>query len=49
VKILIDMNLSPAWVEFLAGHSIESVHWSAIGDPGAKDPAIMDHARETVS
>jgi predicted nuclease of predicted toxin-antitoxin system len=46
VKILIDMNLSPAWVEFLAGHSIESMHWSAIGDPRAKDPAIMDYARD---
>jgi predicted nuclease of predicted toxin-antitoxin system len=46
VKILIDMNLTPAWVEFFATHNIESVHWSDIGDPRALDPEIMTLARE---
>lgn len=40
------MNLTPAWVEFLAQHGIERVHWSSIGDPKADDQTIMDHARE---
>ncbi|HYR27385.1 MAG TPA: DUF5615 family PIN-like protein, partial [Thermoanaerobaculia bacterium] len=47
MKILIDMNLSPAWVEFLAEHAIEAVHWSEVGDPKATDEGIMRFARET--
>jgi predicted nuclease of predicted toxin-antitoxin system len=46
VKILIDMNLTPAWVKFLAGRGVESVHWSAVGDPRAADADIMDYARD---
>jgi predicted nuclease of predicted toxin-antitoxin system len=46
VKILVDMNLTPAWVEFFATRNIESVHWSEVGDPKALDPEIMAYARE---
>src|SRR5215217_4991971 len=46
MKILIDMNLSPDWVAVLAKHSIEAVHWSAVGDPRAHDSALMEWARE---
>jgi predicted nuclease of predicted toxin-antitoxin system len=46
VKILIDMNLSPTWVEFFASRQIESVHWSEVGDPRALDPEIMAFAGE---
>jgi predicted nuclease of predicted toxin-antitoxin system len=46
VKILIDMNLSPAWVEFFTSRRFESAHWSSLGDPKALDPTIMDFARE---
>jgi predicted nuclease of predicted toxin-antitoxin system len=46
VKILIDVNLTPAWVEFFAAHQIESVHWSTLGDSRALDPEIMEFARE---
>jgi predicted nuclease of predicted toxin-antitoxin system len=45
VKIVVDMNLTPAWVEFFATHNIESTHWSDIGNPKALDPEIMDFAR----
>jgi predicted nuclease of predicted toxin-antitoxin system len=31
MKILIDMNLSPDWVD--VGHDITAVHWSKVGDP----------------
>jgi predicted nuclease of predicted toxin-antitoxin system len=44
VKFLIDMNLSPLWVSFLAGHEIEAVHWSTIGEPEAADAEILDFA-----
>jgi predicted nuclease of predicted toxin-antitoxin system len=32
VKILIDMNLSPRWAEFLGGGGHECVHWSIRAD-----------------
>jgi predicted nuclease of predicted toxin-antitoxin system len=46
MKILIDMNLSPSWVEAFQGHGIEALHWSAIGDPRAKDDELLTWARE---
>jgi predicted nuclease of predicted toxin-antitoxin system len=45
VRILIDMNLTPLWVEFFAAHDVESVHWSTVGNPKAADQEIMDYAR----
>jgi len=44
MKLLIDMNLSPVWVQFLADSGFESVHWSSIGRPSAPDTQIMDYA-----
>jgi predicted nuclease of predicted toxin-antitoxin system len=45
MKILIDMNLSPAWAALLreAGH--EAVHWADVGKADASDKTICDHAR----
>ena len=45
MRLLVDMNLSPAWVAILqtAGH--EAQHWSEIGDARASDPEIMNWAR----
>lgn len=44
MKLLIDMNLSPLWVEFFAASGIASIHWSKVGDPSAADCVIMDYA-----
>ena len=46
VKLLIDMNLSPCWVDALrtAGH--EAVHWSGVGAWTASDREIMKFARD---
>ena len=46
MKVLIDMNLTPAWLGFLRGHGVEAVHWAYVGDPRATDTAIMSWARE---
>ena len=46
IKILIDMSLSPQWVELFSKHGIDALHWSTIGDHGAKDHVIMQWARE---
>jgi predicted nuclease of predicted toxin-antitoxin system len=44
MKILIDMNLSPMWVQFLVAHGIEAAHWSTIGEASAPDSLILDYA-----
>lgn len=46
MKLLVDMNLSPRWIEVLAAAGIEAVHWSARGASNASDATIMAYARE---
>jgi predicted nuclease of predicted toxin-antitoxin system len=46
VKLLVDMNLSPSWVERLARHGFEAVHWSTIGSATALDVEILAWANE---
>lgn len=45
-KLLIDMNLSPEWVEEFRRCGMEACHWSEVGDPRAEDTQIMRWARE---
>ena len=45
MKVLVDVNLSPAWTDVLANHHIEAVHWTSIGDPRAADAELMRYAR----
>jgi predicted nuclease of predicted toxin-antitoxin system len=44
MRIRIDMSLSPLWVQFLATHGIEAVHWSTVGQASARDREILDYA-----
>lgn len=44
MKFLVDMNLSPLWVEFFAAAGFESIHWSTVGEVAAPDCEIMDYA-----
>ena len=44
MRFLIDMNLSPLWVSFLADAGFESIHWSTVGDASAPDAEIMEYA-----
>ena len=44
MRFLIDMNLSPLWVGFLAEKGFDSVHWSSVGEPSAPDSHIMEYA-----
>jgi len=46
MKILIDMNLSPNWAEFLKGAGVEALHWSEVGLAYALDSALMIWAVE---
>jgi predicted nuclease of predicted toxin-antitoxin system len=44
LAIVVDMNLSPAWVPLLQGSGWPAIHWSQVGDPRATDREIMDWA-----
>lgn len=46
MKILIDMNLSPDWVQEFKLYKIEAVHWSVVGKFDAPDTILMDWARK---
>ena len=46
IRLVIDLSLSPIWVDVFAGHGWPAVHWSTVGDPRAKDRALMAWARE---
>lgn len=46
IKVLIDMNISPQWVEFFKENGIVAVHWSTVGDYRAKDRIIMEWAQK---
>jgi predicted nuclease of predicted toxin-antitoxin system len=46
MNLVIDMNLSPAWVPALEGAGHAAVHWSSVGSPRAKDIEILAWARE---
>ncbi len=45
MKLLLDMNLSPSWVDFLENAGFQSVHWSNIGSHDAPDKEIMTWAK----
>lgn len=46
IKILIDMNLSPEWIEAFESNELNAVHWSQVSNPREKDSAIMEYARK---
>lgn len=46
MKLLIDLNLTPAWVKALEEEDIKAVHWSSLGALDAPDREIMDLARK---
>ncbi|MFH1148386.1 MAG: DUF5615 family PIN-like protein [Pseudomonadota bacterium] len=46
MKLLLDMNLPPRWVQFLSGQGLECVHWSDVGEHTATDSLIMAYAKE---
>lgn len=45
MKLVIDMNLSPDWVDVFTYQGWTALHWSAVGDPRAPDHEIMAWAR----
>lgn len=45
MKLLLDMNLSPAWTPILVSAGFEAAHWSAVGAATAADADIMAWVR----
>ncbi len=45
MRLLVDMNLSPDWVDLFAGAGIEAAHWSNVGPANAPDAEIMTYAK----
>jgi len=41
MKIIIDMNLSPRWADFLVDRGFQAMHWSRLGNANAPDRDIM--------
>jgi predicted nuclease of predicted toxin-antitoxin system len=46
MKVLIDMNLSPSWVQALEDRGFPALHWSSVGDGGAPDAVVLAWAKE---
>jgi predicted nuclease of predicted toxin-antitoxin system len=46
MKLIIDMNLSPNWVQILKEGGIDATHWSEIGSQNAPDATILAYALE---
>jgi predicted nuclease of predicted toxin-antitoxin system len=46
MKVLVDMNLSPAWVSLLAEAGFEAIHWSDVGAANAPDDELLIWAAE---
>ncbi len=44
MKILVDMNLSPRWIEYFRHQGVDAIHWSSIGKIDALDLEIMAFA-----
>ena len=46
MKFVVDMNMGPEWVAYLASAGCEATHWRSIGSGSESDHDIMRWARE---
>ncbi len=46
MRFIVDMNLSPRWIDWLRDAGMDAEHWSAIGEATDTDAVIMRTARE---
>ena len=46
MKVLLDMNIPLKYANMLTEKGIETLRWSDVGSPNAKDEEIMTYARE---
>lgn len=46
MKLLVDVNLTPKWIDVLEKEDIEAIHWSNVGPLDASDRQILEYALE---
>ena len=46
MKLLLDMNLSPTWVEIFQREGFLAIHWPAVGERNASDEEIVKWAKQ---
>jgi predicted nuclease of predicted toxin-antitoxin system len=46
MPFLLDMNLTPRWVQFLSNANHKAAHWSSLGEATATDHLICEYARK---
>jgi predicted nuclease of predicted toxin-antitoxin system len=46
MRLLIDMNLAPRWVQTFSTAGHEAIHWSEVGPIRASDSIICQYARD---
>ena len=46
MRILIDVCLSPEWVDFFENHGVDATHWSEIGECDAEDAQLFNFAQK---
>ena len=44
MKLLVDMNLSPRWINLLTDAGMSAMHWTSLGQANASDSEIMRYA-----
>ena len=49
MKFIVDMYLSPKWVEVLVKAGWQAAHWSTVGAPDAADEVLMQWAADNDS
>ncbi|MEM8930226.1 MAG: DUF5615 family PIN-like protein [Acidobacteriota bacterium] len=45
MRFVLDMNLSPEWVEYLEQRGHDVAHWAQVGDPKADDTVVAAWGR----
>ncbi len=45
MRLLLDVNISPDWVEPLTAAGFEAVHWSTVGPQNAPDAELLEWAK----
>jgi predicted nuclease of predicted toxin-antitoxin system len=46
MKIVVDMNLSPIWVQVLRDAGFDATHWRDIGQHDAEDATVLEWAKQ---
>jgi predicted nuclease of predicted toxin-antitoxin system len=46
MKILLDMNISPKWIEPLNAAGFDTIHWSLVGPYDAPDSVLLEWAKQ---